>query len=165
MADEPTILTPEEKELQDIFKKTKATPKMARWIQLFLDKNNKVTFGNRTQSALLAYGLNKDDPTDYNSARHIGWENYTKVNNLAAEYLEQQGMNTAKILDLIVAQATSKNYGKALQILTEITGIYNPKPTTMIQNNTAIVQASMSDEQREDWNGKFKAFLKTQIRK
>ena len=92
----------------------KESVKFDRWVECFLDVNskdveddNKVvikrgTYGNATQSALVAYNL--DPKTQYFSAGKIGSENYKKVKNLASRYAESKGIGVGRMIDIALAK-------------------------------------------------------------
>lgn len=149
-------LSKEEKEIDEIIKKSDRFPKLTRWTQLFFDKQNKFelkTWGNATQSAIYAYSLDPNDPKQYATASSIGHQNFRKLQFHASIYYEQQGLTTGKILDLLAAKAVDTNNAVYLKILLEITGIYSPKPSVAIQNNTQInnqqpVQVSPEEQKR-----------------
>ena len=68
------------------------------WVEYFLDKKNKETYGNLTQSAIRAYML--DPKEQYDSASTIGSENYRKLRHLASMYAETKGLGFGKMLDI-----------------------------------------------------------------
>jgi hypothetical protein len=149
MADEADVtqyIPEEEQEIQDVFKHYARFPKLMKWIQLFLDKENPETWGNRTASALIAYNLDRNNPSQYQSARAIGYQNFTKLHTVAGEVLQQQGWTVEKQLELLTAKAVSSNNARFTQMLLEITQIYNPKApavqvNTQVNNNPATPTA------------------------
>lgn len=131
-------ISEEEEELQDVFKHYARYPKLMRWIQLFLDPTQKETYGNRTAAALLAYNYDRKDPVQYNSAMCIGYQNYRKIQTLAAELLQQKGWTVEKQMELLSAKAVNSTNARYVQMLMEITGVYNPKAPIQVQANTQI---------------------------
>lgn len=159
MADDLPQVSMEEKELQEELTRIQKFPKLREWTRLFLDKTNKLTYGNRTQSAIAAYNL--DPEKQYLTAGKIGSENYKKVKGLASAYYDREGLTTEKILNLLAAKASSSNNSKFLEMLMGITDIYEAKPSVAVQNNTQI-NIDATSEQQVDWNAKFLSFLKAQ---
>lgn len=161
MADLPEVIEQDEKALlQKELNKLERYPKLNKWLQLFLDRTNKQTFGNRTQSAIVAYDL--DPVNQYRTAMTMGWENYRKLETVASQYLEAQGMTAGKVIDLITAHAVNKG-GKALEMLGYLTGVYNPKLATInIQNNTQVnnnTTVTMDDPNIKTFQQDFAEFL------
>lgn len=162
MADQLPILSEEEKEIEQILGKLNATPKLARWINLFLDKSSKETYGNRTQSAIMAYNL--DPQTQYYSAGVIGHENFKKLKMVASEYFEREGMTVGKQLDLLVAKAVNTNNAKYLITMMEMTGVYTPKPTIAVQNNTQNnISVQMTQERAKEFKEDFTKFINAKL--
>ncbi len=143
-------LSPEDEQLNTLLNSERSSPKFAKWGQLFLDKSNKQTYGNRTQSAIVAYEL--DPITQYSSAGTIGHENYNKLKHLGMMYIEQAGMTAGVQLDLLVSKAVNSPNAKFLQMLMEISGVYTPKPSIAIQNiqNNQVVQITKEEEMKLD---------------
>lgn len=126
------------------------TPKFDRWQQLYLEKNNKVTFGNATQSALIAYNL--DPQTQYASASQIGYENLRKLENLRStvhQYLEQNGFTLPVLINhalekLADPRVTNDRWWKNILVLA---GYIEPKQSTTINNaNNAIANSAASSD-------------------
>lgn len=84
----------------EVAKKYYITPKYQMWEEYFLDKKNKDTFGNATQSACKAYGLDPHDPKAYNVASVVGHKNLRKVKDLRRKYWEAQGLTPGKLLEV-----------------------------------------------------------------
>ena len=94
--------------------KYRESVKFDKWVECFLDVNNKDiedenhvivkrgTYGNATQSALVAYDL--DPKTQYFSAGKIGSENYKKVKNLASRYAETKGIGVGRMIDVALGK-------------------------------------------------------------
>lgn len=136
MSDLPdTSLLTEDEQLQKTLAAFDKFPKLHMWSSLFISGPKDVK-GNRTACALIAYSLDREDPKQYATARVIGSQNFTKLNSLAADYLEAQGITTASQLDLLAAKAVGSNNATYLKMLMEITGTYVPKPSIAVQNNT-----------------------------
>jgi len=153
-------LSPEDEQISILLQSERQSPKFAKWGQLFLDKSNKTTYGNRAQSAIAAYEL--DPITQYNSACVIGSENYSKLKVLGMAYLEQAGMTAGVQLDLLVSKAVNSPNATFLKMLMEISGVYTPKPSIAIQNiqNNQIVQ--ISKEEEASLNKQFEDFINAQ---
>lgn len=106
----------------------KETIKFKKWTSYFLDKSNKKTHGNATQSALLAYNVK-----DYNSASCIGYQNYRKLQNLKLMIAEQEGFGIAEFIKVALAKALKGNYSDWEKLGTQL-GYFEEKPA-VIQNN------------------------------
>lgn len=166
MADQEVKIVPEEEqELQRILSRYDSFPKLSKWITCFLDAGNKETWGNRTASALVAYDLDRTNPGQYNSARSIGYQNFTKLHNVAAEYIEQSGMTAGKQLELLTAKAVSSNNARYMQMLMEITELYTSKASVAINNNTQInTNVQISKDEENELNREFSDFIKHKAR-
>lgn len=70
------------------------THKFNKWREYYLDKDNKKTYLNATQSALKAYNCT------YDSARTIGWENAAKLDNIGRAIGENLGLTPDKFIQL-----------------------------------------------------------------
>lgn len=162
----PNQLPPEEEELQKILRKIHSYPKLNKWVVLFLDASNKETWGNRTASALIAYNLSREDPKQYAVAMSIGFQNFRKLKNIASEFIEKQGWTAGKQLELLTAKAVDTNNAKYMQMLLEITGVYDPKATVQIQNNTQInnTAVQISSEEEQQLNKEFAEFIEAKYR-
>lgn len=147
MADTAIVVSEEQQELLNIQKKLDTYPKLRQWLFLFLDKSNKNTYGNKTRSALIAYGL--DEKKQYYSAARIGFENYQKLKIVASAYYDADGMTTAKVLDLIAVHAVAGK-PKALEMLATITGVYDPKAAQITINNTQNNQTTITTVKADD---------------
>ena len=153
------VLSDEEEKLALELHKLDLYPKLRKWLELFLDKSNKLTYGNRTQSALEAYNL--DPITQYFSAGKIGQENYKKLSNLAALYYEQEGMHTSNVLELIASHAVAGK-PKALEMLADLTGVYASKPQILVQNNVQVNNGlQLPKEEAEELAAEFTEFIQS----
>jgi hypothetical protein len=127
------------------------TLKFNKWLECFLDKNNKLTYGNATQSAILAYNL--DPKTQYGSACQIAHDNIRKHKHLALMYAETKMVNTGKdeqgnkietlfglgmMLDVAIARMLQSKYPDWWDRVMELCGFAEPKGgvTNNIQVNT-----------------------------
>lgn len=138
------------------------TKKFEHWVELYLDRNNPLTYGNATQAALIAYSL--DPVKQYHTARQMGYENLTKHDNLRAMYAESKGISLAKLLDVQIARAldpqqpNNKSWFDDLMI---DLGYRKPKGAevmvqTNIQNNTEV---NVTEAEKESFNEKFIRFI------
>ena len=162
-------LSGEEKELQQILEKVHAYPKLNKWVTLFLDASNTETWGNRTASALIAYNLDRTDPKQYNTAMCIGYQNYRKLQNVASEYAEQLGFTAGKQIELLIAKAAESTNAKYMQMLLEITGMYNPKQAmsiqnTQVNNNFNNTNVQITPEEEKQLSREFAEFIDAKYR-
>ena len=153
------------------FSPYRLTPKFESWRQLYLDKNNKETFGNATQSALKAYNL--DPNIQYGTARVIGHENLTKLNNLrltVREYLEENGFTLPVFINHALQKMTDP---KVISIqwwlaLMKLAGYIDEKPSIAVQNNVQvnnkIEQVQISPEEEKQLNQDFADFISAKAR-
>lgn len=111
--------------------------KFEMWCDHYLDKKNKKTYLNATQSALAVYDTEK-----YYSACRIGWENSRKLNMLASTIADLEGYGFGDRMRIALAKAASGNYSDWDKFLTRI-GDFTDKPTSLTQNNFTI---SLADE-------------------
>lgn len=165
MSDLPITTTVEEDdEVQVQLDKLARWPKLALWFKLFMDRSNKDTYGNRTGAALIAYNLDRTNSTSYNTAGVIGCQNYKKLKNLASLYYEQEGLTVKVQLDMLAAKAAESKSAKFMEMLLQITNVYEPKALIAIQNNTLNhVQVTPSEEARLDKD--FAEFLEQKYNK
>lgn len=126
------------------------TPKFERWKELYLDQKNKETFGNATECALQAYML--DRQTQYGSARVVGHENLTKLNNLrliVRSYLEDSGFTLPVLVNhalQMMADPKVKTSHWWKEILS-LAGYIDPKAAISIKNTaSAGAQAAATSE-------------------
>lgn len=154
------LLPEDEERLQQELENMRIHPKLALWAKYFLDRTNKDTYGNRTQSAIKAYNL---DPIEqYASAGVMGSENFKKLRIVTNLYLEQNGMTTAKVIDLIVAHAVAKG-GKALEMLASIMNIYDPKMILVSQQtNITVNNGDVTKEEAKKFNQDWEKFVDSQ---
>jgi hypothetical protein len=79
------------------------TQKFRDWTAAFLDKSNKETYGNATQSALAVYNTD-----NYSSAGVIGHDNLKKLKNLGSAYADSKGLSFGRMIDIAASKmATS----------------------------------------------------------
>lgn len=137
--------------------KYRDTPKFRLWLQLFSDKGNKKTFGNQTQSAIEAYGL--DPVAQYDTAAVIGHKNIKKVKFLARTVYNQMGVTYGTVLAAIWKKAIDPKYknNDLLAWVTEVSDIELPAPLpttkadqTVVNNNTQINVNEVNIKQLDD---------------
>lgn len=92
--------------------KHELTIKQKVWLKCYSNFGEK-TFGNATQSAIVAYGL--DPKLQHKSAKQIGWENMTKLDFEIEEVLNGMGITNVKLISkLIEGLEATKPYGKGI---------------------------------------------------
>lgn len=157
---------PEAKELQEIKDKFLRAPRFTRWRELYFDHDNSFklnTFKNATLSAIIAYNLNPADPSDRKYASDLGYRNTKKCENWAKEYLEATGFTREHFLDILKLKVMRSDNARLSQMMGEILEVYNPKATTMVQNNIQNnTQVNVNDADQDDWDEKFKKFIDSQ---
>lgn len=149
----PTTLLTEEGELKALREKWTKYPKLSMWFDLYFDASNKQTFNNRTESAIIAYQLDPNDPHDRKTAHELGSQNSRKLKLWAIRYYEQTGWNKEKVLDLIANKAVLSNNAKYTLMLAELTDTYEEKPKVTINSQTNInniVQVTPEEEAHLD---------------
>ena len=129
------------------------TKKFEDWVELFMDKTNKDTFGNATQSAMVAYGY---EPHQYTTAAQVGHRNVKKVKNLGAMYADKQGASFGKLMDVALSRAFSEKNPAWWDRVMEVSGY---KDQIIENNNTQVNVFNMGDEKVKSFNEKFKEFL------
>ncbi len=161
-----STLSPEEQEIKEVKDFFLQAPRLSKWLDLFLDKDNKATYMQATECAFIAYDLDRTKPQDRKYASELGSKNARKCKNYAQTYFEQQGMGRAKVLDLIAALASNptKPNPLALKMLASIMEVYQERPNILVQNNTTNntqnnTQVNISDSEANAWRGKWKEFL------
>ncbi len=154
----------EEQELLDLWQQYARYPKLYRWLELYFDKKNQFalnTYLDKTESAFQAYNIPRENEQ---YAWEIGSKNASKCKVWAMRYYEIKGMTKEKVLDMIAALAYQ---GKplALQILSSLTDVYQPKPSLAIQNNTQINNITqVTPEEKTELNRQFEAFIDDKYR-
>ena len=155
---EPKKETEEEKELKELIAPFNRFPKLKKWTELFTDKNNKETYGNRTESAMQAY-----DCKDRVSAGVIGSQNFKKLRGIASIFAEDKGVTFEKMMDVALARAVSSENIVWWNTVMDMTGYRDLQTQTVINNNTQNnVQYNLNDDKVIDWNDSFKKFLESQ---
>lgn len=153
------VLTDEEKELQQALIPFKKYPKLKKWTELFLDKSNKATYGNRTESAMQAYDCgNRAD------AATIGSQNYRKLKGLALNFFEDKGVTVEKLLDVLAARALTSDKAEWWKLAAEVVGIHDPKlPSVVVNNNTQNnITVDVNGQEMESFNESFQRFVESQ---
>jgi hypothetical protein len=83
----------------------KKANKFKRWTKYYTDYNNKKTYGNATQSALLAYCT-----TNRNTAAVIGSKNIRKHKILASTVVEKEGFDFTAIIKVGIKKVLEGSY-------------------------------------------------------
>jgi hypothetical protein len=149
-------LSTEEKEIKEIIDRYEKYPKLSKWIQLFLSKDNKETFGNRTESAMRSYNCK-----DRVSAAEIGAQNFRKLKGLASAYAEIKGFGVGKMIDIGLAKTLQSEDPRWYEIMGSMLDFYYPKAQVQIQNNTQNnIQVNEADT--IDFQSAFKKFLENE---
>lgn len=138
------------------------TKKFEDWCTLFLDKNNKTTYGNKTQSAIMAYSL--DPIKQYHSAGVIGYENFKKLKSVASAYADSKGITAGQMIDVAWAKVFDSKNGGGIDWwdrVAEITGLREPKGTPLVvqNNNTQVNNYELGSTEVRDFNKDFQQFL------
>jgi hypothetical protein len=81
------------------------TPKFEKWLSLYADNSNAITFSNATQSALIAYNT-----TNQNMAAVIGSKNIRKYKMLASMVAEKEGFDFATLIKVGIKKVLEGNY-------------------------------------------------------
>jgi hypothetical protein len=120
--------------------------KFNEWTRLILDKKNQETFGNFTQAALIVYGLNEDDPSQYATASVMGSQNFRKLKDIASLTLQKKGVTFGFLMDILMARMATSQSSSWWEITMEMMGYRSRAPINVNQynNNTYI---AINDEQ------------------
>jgi len=78
------------------------------WVKHFLDIRNTATFGNATQSAIVAYKL--DPVKQYSSAGTMGKENYKKLQNMNSTLMDQLGYSFGELMKIGMKKMLDGSY-------------------------------------------------------
>lgn len=152
-------LPQEEKEIAEVKKNYKLTPKFNKWCELYFSKENKETYLNATQSAIQAYSL--DPKEQYGVARSMGSQNLAKLDNVASQIAESKGYTFDKFVDVAWVKMLKSESPEWWDRVGDMVGFRSMKPTTVInapvQNNTQI---NVSGEQAKSFNDQFREFVK-----
>lgn len=147
----------EEKEIEEVKVKYKLTPKFNRWCELYTDPKNKRTYGNKTESAIQAYGL---DPVKQRVvAGSMGYQNFKKLQNAASIFAEQKGYTFDKWLDVGWLKMLQSNSPDWWDRVGDLTGYRSMKPAVVVQNNTQNNQYNLNAPEVVDFNKKFREFI------
>lgn len=156
--EEPQISADEEKELTLQLEHFSKYPKLMKWSQLFLDKDNKATYGNRTESAMQAY-----DCKSRVVAANIGSQNYRKLYGLASIFAEDRGVTLESLLEVLSVRALTHENPEWWKLAAEVFGYRDPKAQSLVINNTQNnTQVNIDAADKEDFNAKFKKFLEAE---
>ncbi len=101
------------------------TKKFNLWAKYFTDQNNKNTWGNATQSAIVAYGYNS--PQQYHLASITGSKNMRKYEFLATSMLDRIGFSFGELLKIgikKVLDGTYKDWESLMERLGYFEGLY-----------------------------------------
>ncbi len=154
----PSELSEEEQEIARLREALNKSPKLSKWLELFLDQSNPKTYGNKTESAMQAY-----DCKSRHDAGNIGYQNYKKLGGIASMYLETKGVTAGKLLDVAVAKLyESKNGGgkEWWETIATLTGVKEPNNAQiLVQNNTQVNNYDLNAPEVKDFNKKFEEFL------
>lgn len=155
---EEPVESQEDKELKAELESLNRYPKLRKWAQLFTDKSNTATYGNRTESAMQA-GYNVKDRV---SAAQIGAQNFRKLKGLATLFAEDQGVTFNKLMTTISARALTNENPKWTELFMEILGYRDAKGVVVnfnnnTQNNTQI---NVNAPEVKDFDKEFKNYLK-----
>jgi phage terminase small subunit len=115
--------------------KKKLTLKQRKWLKYYIET------GNKTEAALKAYGLTRENQTDLNSAQVIGYENYKKLR--LDELLEEQGLS-----DVILVKNLAVGAFKATKKLETKTITYEEKNQKITE--TIYIDIPDTKERREN---------------
>lgn len=159
-------ISEETQELNTLREKFIRYPKLSKWFDLYFDEKNVFgynTYKKRTESAIIAYDLDPNNPNDRKTAWEIGSQNSRKLKEWTQKYYESVGITKEKVLDLIATKAVETNNAKYLVMLAELTGTYEEKPKNLSQtnvqiNNTKEVQ-QISPEEEKQLSRDFEEFL------
>ena len=121
----------------------KITPKFELWLRHFLNIRNKKTFGNATQSALLAYNT-----TNLKTAGIIGHENIVKMKALRGMLAEKMGYDFGKLFQIGIKKMKSGNFEDWDRLMVRL-GYFEPLPKDGVVFNQAI---QISGVVKEDKN-------------
>ncbi len=154
-------ISEEEKELEEFRGKFNSHPKLSKWFDLYFDKSNPQTYLKRTEAAIIAYELNPNDPKARKYAWELGAKNARKCKFWIQRYYETVGMTPENVLNLIAHKATEGNNAKMIMLLAELVGVYEPKPSVAIQNNTQITNITdqHTAEEIEQAKNDFREFI------
>jgi len=147
----------EEKEIVKVKTRFQNAPKFKKWRELYFNKDSG-TFGDATACAYIAYGLDKSKPGDRKYASDLGYRNTKKCESWAQDYLSELGYSPSRQLQILALKASSTNNARYLQMLMEVSGTYQPSPSTLVQNNNNT-QINIKENEKEDFDAKFKEFL------
>ncbi len=165
---EPTVIetveeSEEDREVEEVKTRFLNAPRQARWRELYLDADNEFelkTFKNATLSAIQAYGLDSSDPKQRQYASELGSRNTRKYKNWAQEYLTSIGTTPEKMLEILADKAINTFQPKYMEIILEIVGLYNRKPSTLVQKNTQNnTHVNIAEAEKKEFNEAWEKFL------
>lgn len=156
----PAEISPEEKEIKIVKKQYKLTPKFNAWVQYFTNKNNPETYGNKTQSAILAYSL--DPKTEYAIAGSMGYQNFKKLQSLASVFADHKGVTFDKLMQTAMARAMSSENPEWWDRVMEMTGYKEPKGAQVVVQNNTQNNVQVNGAEAVDFSAKFKQFLENE---
>lgn len=129
-----TTQTEQDKQLE-----IELTEKFNEWHELYFDKSNKKTYLNATQSAIKAY-----PNATYGSARVIGSENLTKLNNYRQAIADELGYTITDMMKIGIAKMIQGNFGdweRMMQILGHVEDPKHPGTNNNFQFNLSLGEA------------------------
>lgn len=107
-----------------------------------MDIRNTNTFGNATQSAIIAYKL--DPVKQYFSAGTIGKENYKKLQNMNSTLMDKLGYSFGELMKIGMTKMVNGSYDdweKFMKRLGYFEDDKNPQPGTYTQVNVNLGEA------------------------
>ena len=134
-------------------KKYRETPKYNLWVKYFLglegnEEMKKKTFGNMTQSAIMAYRL---DPVEqYESAVTMGRENFAKLRFLGAMILEKKGLTFSALMDIGAKKMAEGKYTD-WEMFMERLGYFEPRQGLVVTQQVSVNLANLIREQQEKY--------------
>jgi len=128
--------------------KYQETFKFNKWCNYFMDKNNKETYGNATQSAIKAY--NYDPITQYAVASTTGAYNLKKQKSMGMAYGENKGLGLYQLIDWAISQMFKTGDTKWFEIVRDMLGYAAEKePTTQV--NIPIQINNLLEDDKEKY--------------
>ena len=149
----------EETQIAEVKKTYRLTPKFNKWVECFFDKSNKVTYMNRTQSALIAYNL--DPKTEYGIASSMGYQNFRKLQHVATRVADENGWTFEKFMQVGWLKTLSSESPEWWDRMGDMLGFRELKPAVLVQQNTqnnTIV--NVAPEEKKSFNEQFRNFIK-----
>lgn len=105
------------------------------WCEYFLNKKNKKTYGNATQSALKAYNTK-----DYSSAGVIGHENLKKLKILGSMLAEQEGYGYARMIKIGIEKMEQSDDVKWWKEIMDVLGYKDQEEKVVLTHEVNIAE-------------------------